>query len=288
VCSSDLYPPQEGIAVGDVFVMVAPIRDAVRKKLADYPDDTFAGRTAKIGSIDMTAAILKAQSMLELPATSFNSAGRLADIQTASLDLPSVAPAAGSQRLRLYEVSFPTAVISSGDNTGSALSWFSADISSTKKDAVAFAKVQTLAAPAAVASVKLMQFCVDEHVCESDKILRKVLSYANGEQINSTYDDNGTRKYVFDLEIFVVYQIYTTREIHVSSNLALSNSLSLMPVKVDGSEDGGRKSNALALGGNRGTDMQLEGLYQSPLTFGYRKVGFKLPRDMPPKADEKN
>lgn len=294
-----IYPPQEGVMVGDVYLIVAPVREEVRGFLPDYFSDTFAGRSIKVGQIDLVQSVLAAQTRFSLPKTKFLDTGEPGNEQDGLLE-----DVASDQttKIRLYDIVFPKVVIDRNTDSNAAAKWFTAAFSDNVKDSISFNKVQTFAAPSLPAMLQLQVFCKTMQFCENDKAARTLLSYALGSSINQTYrSTDGIDRYVFDIEVFVVTQVFATRRITVDNNVGWSDDLNanFLPDRkaqdatqtetdtsgadTDANGAGQQEDGGGRLGYKRtaGTGLSIDASFQRPVVFAYRKAAILLPREKP-------
>jgi hypothetical protein len=75
-----IYPPQEGIAVGDVFLVISTPPKEIQDQIPDYPAGVFTGRGIKIAHIDELSSSPEPQGDLVFADTAFNSEGKV-DLQ---------------------------------------------------------------------------------------------------------------------------------------------------------------------------------------------------------------
>ena len=291
-----IYPPQEGLMVGDVYIMVAPIREEVRGFLPDFFTDTFTGRSIKIGQIDLIQSVINNQTHFNFPESKFSEPGKLQDLQDGSID--DATDATSPAKVRLYEVAFPKVVISRTTDASSAVKWFTAAFNDNQTDSISFNRVQTFAAPSLVSSLQLQEFCAKNKFCENDKAARKLLSYTLGNSINQTYraKEGDVDRYIFDIEIFADTQVFATRRITVDNNVGWTDDLNTGVTPgtdtAATAETGGAdtKRGAAPVDGARtrfgykrvaGTGLSIDATFQRPVVFAYRKVGILLPRENP-------
>jgi hypothetical protein len=290
-----IYPPQEGVRVGDVFLTVAPVRPEVRGFLQDFIVDTFTGRAIKIGHIPLEDAMPLEQSQFELPATQFLANGAMDEKQNGLLSRMSGATAQTSE-IRVYDVTFPKVDITQNATSSGWAKWFSADFSDLQTNSIFFNKVQTYAAPYITAFSRLRLFCIEKIECANDKMARILLQHSIGEEVNRTYratDD--VERYAFDIEIFVVSQVFSTRNITFTSNNGWADSLAANAVPAEdettesttSGDDVQQKRPGFTYRKSAGTGLTIDAVFQRPLIFAYRRIGITLPRTDPAKENAK-
>lgn len=290
-----IYPPQEGVRVGDVFLTVAPVRPEVRGYLQDFIADTFTGRAIKVGHIPLEDAMPLEQSQFEIPATQFLANGAMDEKQSSLLSRMSDATAQ-THEIRVYDVTFPKVEITQNATSSGWAKWFRADFSDLHTNSIFFNKVQTYAAPYITSFARLRLFCKEKIACANDKMARILLQHSIGEVVNRTYlTTDEVERYAFDIEIFVVSQVFSTRNITFTSNNGWADSLAAnaVPAETETTEstpagdDVERKRPGLTYKKSAGTGLAIDAVFQRPLVFAYRRIGITLPRTDPAKEHTK-
>lgn len=277
-----IYPLQAGVFVGDVFATVAPVRKEIANELSDEINPAFAGRTIKIASLDVTELLRRNGAVLRLPDTEFSDgAPTTLAMQNDYASVGALASDAGN--IRLYDVAYPTVDIDSTRNLDSLWSWLAAHFKRTAKEKVSFEGVQTYSITPTSAAARLNRFCEEQGACKTDKYVRAHMAYSLGENIRATYVDNRDCKvrYVFDIELFMIYQAFMTRGVHISSDLASNIRFSgSARQEMKSIEDG----KTVAYTDDSSSKLELVARFHRPLVFAYRRVGFTMPREAPPQT----
>lgn len=209
-----VYPPQEDLAVGDIFAMVTS--DA----LEDIAKDPLAGRALKLWHVDLTQDIEE----------SYKAIYRFPDTPSPD-DKPSL-PATdtvfktGVPRSNLPIVIFPAFTLVNLKSAGGAgaLSgmfdfFMGAAASSNASAEIKISAAETYGVSALTAEARLFGFCKDyatSPVC-TEKGLRRQLSMVVGSRITDTVkDEAGKQKYRLGVELALINRVYLARSIETT------------------------------------------------------------------------
>jgi hypothetical protein len=265
-----VYPPQEGIEVGDVFIRVAPPDKSNDVIPVDYYNDAFTGRSIKIAHIDLTQSILDGEPTVIIPDTRFKDNGDMASDQPGQANyLAASARTAGM--IKLSEVGFPSVKLSNTIEANSFLDWLGLGLGQDESSTITFSNVQTYAASPVAAAVALELFCREPgDVCTNDAHARKLFAKSLDASINCAYKNS----YVFNIDIFVVTQIFTARSIAVTTNSSHSNEL-FFGDSADPKTAKARVSNAMSSG------LEMNSKFEGAPVFAYKRVANRMPKGKP-------
>jgi hypothetical protein len=232
-----VYPPQEDLAVGDIFALVTS--DA----LEDIHQEPLAGRAIKLWHVDLTQDIEDTYKiMYRFPDTK----------DGAILSPPETAFKIGELRTDLPIAIFPAFTIANIKTAGSsgALSTmfeglWGGTASSNASAEIKISAAETYGIPALIAETRLYEFCKDyakAPVC-TDQGLRRQLSMVVGSKINEKIKDEKTGKESLRLsvELALISRVYLARTIEtvISRQQAIGTQAQLHSAKSAGSEKAG-------------------------------------------------
>ena len=218
-----VYPPEEDIAVGDVFVTVtadavgAPNgRDATRR--------AFLGKSVKIGHAPVAEALQ--QQYDELPQFSTLPPGVGA---TPPLGAPPPRLFADrTPRVDLPVAAFPGLTITtrSSAETGlaAARGWFDFGASRGQTRKLILGLIETYGLDPPAAERALTKFCGEKQGLCGESIARRYLRALFADRVDDTHLDPLTKKFAYDLEVHVIMvsRVYLTREILEQSSAAVN------------------------------------------------------------------
>jgi hypothetical protein len=290
-----IYPPQEDIAVGDVFVLIT--EDA----LGDVAKEPLAGRALKLWHLDLTEKLEQTYAeMYKFPETPDPPPdGKPWKFTSSATSVFR----RGSPRGDLPLVLFPGFTITSTRNANlstNAPQWFGGVFGgSAASDATTEVKIsaaESYGLPSLAAEAELIKFCEDAilKVQCTDAEARKQMSIVVGGKIFEQIEDPKTKKPKprYSVEIALVSRVFLTRSMHTTIRRAGSGSASASTndVKAGGApapvnpEDGGQSTDAAKSTtpnvpgvtsslqfGNSSVISTVETL-QRPVAFGYRSV----------------
>jgi hypothetical protein len=214
-----VYPPEEDIAVGDVFAAVS----IDRLSGIDVHADAFRNRTMKIWKEDLSKEVASAYSNIyvfpkspkSVQAPQVNKQGDTTDNSVFALkdhrtDLPIVAfPRITIKNRRSAIVHF--------DQLWNSISGSGASSSDSDTE-LSITNTETYGVPYLVAANALVKFCrVDFPIACSDDALRRVLSTRLGPQVFDVVVDKntGTQQYRMTVEVGLVSRVFLTRSIEM-------------------------------------------------------------------------
>ncbi|MCK1654670.1 hypothetical protein IVA88_24955 [Bradyrhizobium sp. 149] len=214
-----IYPPQEDVAVGDVFVLIT--EDA----LSDVAKEPLAGRALKLWHMDLTEKLEQTYAeMYRFPETPDPPAeGKPWKLASSTASVFK----SGSPRGDLPLVLFPGFSISSTRNAtlgANSSEWFGGmfggSASSETTTEVRISAAESYGLPGLVAEAELIKFCADAvlKVQCTDAEARKQMSIVVGGKIFEQVEDPKTKKLKprFSLEIALVSRIFLTRSMHTT------------------------------------------------------------------------
>lgn len=217
-----VYPPQEDLAVGDLFALVTA--DA----LEDIHQDPLAGRAMKLWHLDLTTDIEDTYK------TMYHFPDRPGGKENA---MPAADPIfkTGMSRTDLPIVIFPAFTIANVKSAASsgALSRilegaFGGAANSNATAEIKLSAAETYGIPALVAESRLYAFCKDYSkapVCTEDG-LRQQLSMVVGSKIYEKIKDekSGKEKFRLEIELALISRVYLARSIEtvISRQQAIS------------------------------------------------------------------
>lgn len=291
-----LYPPQEDLYVGDVYLTVSPVSELIGK-LRDYPTNVFDGKAVKVGKIPIELSSLmterfKYEKQDPVPP---------ADEETAKKTRPTMLtlrkPVPGAvNAVPLSLVSFPGITINQtvhADTNWRTL-WFGR--STTATEIVSIPAAETYSMDTTEALLALREFCIASRTAPycRDEDARRILQYALGGRVNAVV--NG--KYVFQINILVTTQVYVTDQFDIrrtnSDELRASvgepespkPDASAEPAAVEEpDQEGGAARPAPERTGNAATGsyrdeqktkQELTRTFDRPVAFGFKSVAFAL------------
>jgi len=208
-----LYPPQEDLYVGDVYLTVSPVPELV-EKLREYPTNVFDGKAVKVGKIPIELSSL----MTERFKYEKQETGSLSKDETAQKTSPTMLtlrkpPLGAVDAVPLSLVSFPGITINQtvrADTNWQSL-WFGRSTTATEIVSIPAAETYSMSTTEAV--LALRAFCIERLTalyCR-DEDARRILQYALGERVNAVV--NG--EYVFQISILVATQVYVTDQFDI-------------------------------------------------------------------------
>jgi len=211
-----VYPPQEDIAVGDVFATVVDTGHtpyAALEKLSDF----FSGKSVKLGHAEVSKMLDDAYQAMPL----------FPDLQPASqAPAPSGATPVSlfgqhAERTELPRAAFPGLTITSDGSAATGLngssSWFNFGASRAASQKLVLGVVETYGIDAVAGEKALNDFCTagaTRDLC-TEAVARKYLRYLLGDRIFEKHFDRDTQAFQYDLtvQVIMVYRIYLAREI---------------------------------------------------------------------------
>jgi hypothetical protein len=224
-----IYPPQEDIAVGDVFVLIT--EDA----LSDVAKEPLAGRALKLWHLDLTEKLEQTYAeMYKFPETPDpppdGKPWKFTSSTTSVFRL-------GSPRGDLPLVLFPEFTIAStrnGNLSANTPGWFGGvfggSAASDTTTEVRISAAESYGLPSLVAEAELIKFCEDAvlKVQCTDAEARKQMSIVVGGNIFEQVEDPKTKKLKprYAVEIALVSRVFLTRSMHTTIRRAGSGSAS--------------------------------------------------------------
>jgi hypothetical protein len=291
-----VYPPQEDIAVGDVFVVITD--DA----LSDIAKEPLAGRALKLWHINLTEKLKQTYAeMYEFPETPDPPAdGKPWKFAASATSVFKLDPTRGDLPLVL----FPAFTIASTRNANlgaNSSGWiegmFGGSAASEITTEVKISAAESYGLPGLIAEAELIKFCEDAvlKVQCSEMEARKQMSIVVGDKIFDQVEDLKTKRLRprFSVEIALVSRVFLTRSIHTtirrtgSASASASSNANVgsapVPAKPEagGQETEAAKPNA-ATPNTPGVTSSLQfgnssvistvDVLQRPVAFGYRSV----------------
>lgn len=224
-----IYPPQEDIAVGDVFVLIT--EDA----LTDVAKEPLAGRAFKLWHLDLTQKLEQTYAdMYKFPETPDPpEVGKPWKFSSSSTSV--FKP--GSPRGDLPLVLFPGFTIASTRNanlSANAPEWFGGifggSAASETTTEVRISAAESYGLPGLVAEAELIKFCEDAvlKVQCTQAEARKQMSIVVGGKIFEQVEDSKTKKLKprYSVEIALVSRIFLTRSMYTTIRRTGSGSAS--------------------------------------------------------------
>lgn len=218
-----VYPPQEDIYVGDLILQVV----ASGHKFPKLPDtlstnsEAFVGKYIKIGQLENMKQYFALPTFAPNFGDSEWSNGELALMQPR---LEKVAIAENAGKLSMTDVLFPVIEITK-DKAATAISdWFSFGAASDLKEELILKGVQTYSMNPLHAFWALTNFCQDAASYCDDKYIRDILSYTlNRDILLKSCTTAGTLRYIYDVKLLVVRQVYTARGLEMKNQRSSSS-----------------------------------------------------------------
>jgi len=280
-----LYPPQEDFLVGDIYISLADPETEVGGERVRYPSNVFRGRSVRIARIDLRANIRNGVSPYR-----FSDRQEVAGQANVAGESPgSPTGTETSDAIDLTLVSSPGLTVRRHMKAEAGFWGYFAGRRTGETEEISIKSTTTYGAPAVEAMVALQGFCVDEKtspVC-NDAAARRILGYAFGSEVSSTYKD----QYIFPIRISIISQVFLTRDLKVNRYRGdvldlngkpdAADDTSSTANTVDQQADAGPASEARykSMQANR---MDLDDDFTRPLAFGFRAISFALPRSKPP------
>lgn len=221
-----LYPPQEDIFVGDVFLAVAPSK----RKFRDLPDDlhvdAMIGRSVKVGHINLTKYMRRPDDVRYFGDTARNNDGAI------SLSQPrrelAIDPA-DDGKIVLSNILFPAISLEREASVSGMWKSIGLGASSASAQKIVLSHVQSYGAEAYASTALLVRFCSDPQTLGFciEKSSRAQLAYMMDDDVlrTATAVDDNKQDYVFEIRIFVVYRIYLARGMQVGSGDGINTRL---------------------------------------------------------------
>jgi len=290
-----VYPPQEDIAVGDVFVLITD--DA----LGDIDKEPLAVKALKLWHLDLTEKLKQTYAeTYKFPETPDPPADgkpwKFTSSQTSVFDSQATR---GDLPLVLFP-GFTIASTRSANLGGRSPSWFGGlfggGASSETTTEVRISAAESYGLPSLVAEAELIKFCNDPVLkvqCTEDEA-RKQMSILVGSKIFDQVQDRKTKKPKprYSVEIGLVSRVFLTRSMHTTIRRAGSGNASAsagstppLPAMESGKEglaasNDGTKPSAASVSPGVTTALQFGNssvittvdILQRPVAFGYRSV----------------
>ncbi|MDL2399653.1 hypothetical protein [Rhizobium mayense] len=206
-----LYPPQEDFFVGDIYIVATRSKEA---PVPDYPSEVFEGKGFKIGHVDLRAKINGRDQTPRFAVTKLVATGN-ADSDQSNVELSNTSDA---NLVSLSEISFPGVSIRRKLNSGTRYNLFALGRDTSTVEDITISKAETYSVPVLDALSALGQYCADEateKLC-GDHYARKIFEFVFGRDIDAKYQG----KFIFNLTIKLVSQVYLTRQIDVATGAA--------------------------------------------------------------------
>jgi hypothetical protein len=195
-----IYPPQEDLFVGDVYLSVRNTQEGNGRNTA--LTGISSGRSIKIGRVDVREKIPSRPYLF----------GTDSPQGLGSVEEAQAAPAAKPpKKVELYLTAFPGVTIKQYVEAETSWWQFGLARKSGETEEILITSAETYSVSSIDATTLLLTFCEAKETlfyCQ-DQIARKLLSYSLGEGIN--HKENN--QYVFQLTVTLIRQVYTARQI---------------------------------------------------------------------------
>ncbi|TNB47108.1 hypothetical protein FF124_13070 [Martelella lutilitoris] len=296
-----LYPPQEDVYVGDVFLAVEPSTQQFKKLPNNLRDEAMMGRSVKIGHIDLSSHMDRPDDTRYFGDTKLEKDGTLSMTQPRVAVVPDPLEAG---RVALSNLVFPAISLNHGASASGLLGALGLSAAGGSATKIVLSHVQAYGANPYAALVKLDMFCKDDLTrgfC-IEEIARAHLAYMVGDDILKTAVlKTGGKDYIFEIRIFIVYRAYLTRSLQVGrADGAETGLFSAVPERKDDDQapldmtieqpeaqnDGSQvatiavsaANNTSAVEAGRGSKRNywVNEKFIRPLVFGYRSVSMKM------------
>jgi hypothetical protein len=310
-----VYPPQEDIAVGDVFVTVAA------DTLGSYGNNqggassrSFLGKSVKLGHANVAQMLEDVYQAMPL----------FPEIQpaVAASALPNgSAPATlfgtHAERVELPRAAFPGLTITDDGSAATAISggrgWFNFGASRAASQKLVLGVVETYGLDPVTGEEALKKFCEAGKLC-TDPVARKYLRSLVKDRATDEHFDPKTQTFLPDLtiRIIMIYRIYLAREILEQWSSLVSegggiraaissaaetlkpsdqsnpsdqtknggdatNSLEKRLEEVERQLNDAHQGGAIVYRSSAGTDILLDQKFPRALAVGYRSVDYDPP-----------
>ncbi|MFS8114447.1 hypothetical protein QD460_22200 [Rhizobium jaguaris] len=291
-----LYPPQEDFFVGDIYIVATRSKEA---PVPDYPSEVFEGKGFKIGHVDLRSKINGRDQTPRFAVTKLVATGN-ADSDQSNVEISSSPDA---NLVSLSEISFPGVSIRRRLNSGTSYNLFALGRDTSTVEDITISKAETYSVPVLDALSALGQYCTDEateKLC-GDRYARKIFEFVFGRDINAKYQE----KFIFNLNIKLISQVYLTRQIDVATGAAdgvrysISNATPHKKAAKDSGEDQSATNDTSAksdsvsdvgkdpppiplpsefirYAAQNGASIANRQTFAKPLAFGFRSVSFAI------------
>ncbi len=220
-----LYPPQEDVYVGDVFLSVTPSKLKFAKLERDLQVEAITGRSIRIGHINLTKFMKRPED-----ARYFGDSVRL-DNGTLALAQPSretESDPLNDGKILLSNILFPAITLEHEASVSGVWKAIGIGASSASAEKIVLSHVQTYGADAYSSSALLARYCADPSTSGFcfEKSARAQLSYIMGDDVlRAATTVDGAAGYVFEIRIFVVYRLYLARGLQIGGGDGIDTRL---------------------------------------------------------------
>jgi hypothetical protein len=294
-----VYPPEEDLYVGDVWVVTA-----------DAEDRPLIGKGVRIGHINLRDLMVKPADAPVFPDTMPR---KKEDEFRQQVEVETNTGGDKEKRLTLSLVGFPGVTIhNSVSASGSERLAGLAAAASRNGNATVEIKIpiaETYGVPVPQAALRLADWCTapeTQHFC-TDEFARLAIAYAVSDQVLELDADKGEYKNKFQVRL--ITRVFMAREIEESrvmeaargADAALSvdtartkdgesstRSEDVVSVAKDAIRSGKAGDSAhplpelkLATSNNAGSTIEFHQVFQRPVVFGFRSVSFNLTPSSP-------
>jgi hypothetical protein len=299
-----VYPPQEDIAVGDVFATVVDNGHTPYAAL-ETASGPFLGKSVKLGHADVAKMLDDIyQGMPLFPATQ-------AAPSAANGATPTSLFGAHAERTELPRAAFPGLTITNDGSAATGLtgnsSWFNFGAARAASQKLVLGVVETYGVDPVSGEKALADFCLaaaTRDLC-TEGVARKYLRYLLGDRILDKHFDRDGQAFQYDLtiQIIMVYRIYLAREIVEQWSSLVSegggaetalpataepakppdqpktpgdaaNPLEQRIEAVERQLSNARQGGAIVYRSSAGTDILLDQKFPRPVAVGYRSVTY--------------
>lgn len=287
-----VYPPQEDMYVGDIYLTLA-VRDGAAIPPTAGSKTTFSGKWVTIGRADILKTFRQRPFEFSKRAGAAGSASEVPAIVSTSSPQQSDTPASSkaSSAVDLYLTAFPGVDIKS--QTKSEASWWQLTLGRKEAETedISIPAVETYSIPETEAILALAKFCTSKNTADycTDSVARKILGYTFGKDAYLK-DDRG---YIYDISVIIIRQVFVTQRLisqryrgdGLSGELASAGDDEQKPA-ADSTTGGqtttrnpGEQNGRYAVRHQDGfsSRVKFDQSFARPIVFGFRRVSFAIP-----------
>ncbi|MEB2843065.1 hypothetical protein GAO09_27005 [Rhizobiales bacterium RZME27] len=277
-----IYPPQEDLYVGDVFLTLQQSAGAAETSIGKV-SKVFAGRGIRIANIPLRDNITKAPYMLDLAGRA-GTVGSPAERPIAAVGPQSDAFDPARMAVTLSSVAFPGFSVKHHVHARTGWLPFGFDRQSSETEEIAISSIHTYSVPAPESIRQLLLYCKSEATginC-TDDFARAQLAYSLGEDVNRQV--NG--QYIYQINVSLVRQVFLAGKIkstrHSGENLTATVGRGKAGGDKASDETAGETPSSLVaseghLSESGSWQTMLDQTFDPPIAFGYRSISVAIP-----------
>jgi len=279
-----VYPPQEDLFVGDVYLNLRPTKEGIA-----LPDgqtgNVFAGRGIRIDRINLLPSLSTRPFKFKRQTASLADTTKAAESPAEKPAMPALRKA---DEIELYATAFPGISIKHFIETNA--SWLDLAIGrrSAETEEIVISSVETYSAAAPESTRQLLLYCSEPataHFCQ-DQFARTLLAYSFGPDVNRTI--NG--QYAYEITVTLVRQVFLTTDLTTARYRGDALNVGYAPIESQAASSANdaatkdatppisTKTEASGDFQNRySSHMTMKQKFRQPVAFGFRSVSVSVP-----------